>query len=54
MPEIPLSYYEFKREQEFDEDLEMKYATTDPEESLDDGTPIAKPYSNIKKIAHII
>ena len=54
MPEIPLSYYEFKKEQEFDEDLEMKYATTDPEESSDDDTPIAKPHSNIKMIARII
>ena len=55
MPEIPLSYYEFKREQEYDgEDLEMRYATTNPEELLDDDTPIVKPRSNIKKVAHIV
>ncbi len=55
MPEIPLSYYEFKKEQEYDgEDLEMRYATTDPKESSDDDTPIVKPCSNIKKVAHIV
>jgi hypothetical protein len=44
-----------QREQEYDaEDLERRYATTDPEESLDDATPIAKPRSNIKKLARII
>ncbi len=55
MPEIPLSYYKFKREQEYDgEDLEMRYATTNPEELSDDDTPIAKPRSNIKKVARIV
>ena len=55
MPEIPLSYYKFKREQEYDgEDLEIGCATTDPEDSSDDNTPIVKPRSNIKKVAHIV
>ena len=57
IPEIPLSYYEFKREQQYTEDLEMRYAATNPEESSDDNIPInrkiAKPRSNIKKVAHI-
>ena len=57
IPEIPLSYYEFKREQQYTEDLEMRYAATNPEESSDDNIPInrkiTKPRSNIKKVAHI-
>ncbi len=41
IPEIPLPYYEFKREQEYAaEDLERRYAATDPEESSDDNIPI--------------
>jgi hypothetical protein len=59
IPEIPLSYYEFKREQEYAaEDHETRYATTDPEESSDDDIPInrkiVKPRSNIKKVSRII
>jgi hypothetical protein len=59
IPEIPLSYYEFKREQEYAaEDLESRYATTDPEESSNDNIPInrkiTKPRSNIKKVACIV
>ena len=59
IPEIPLSYYQFKRKQEYAaEHLEREYATTDPEESSDDNIPInrkiAKPCSNIKKVARII
>ncbi len=58
IPTIPLSYYEFKREQQYTDDLEMRYATTDPEESSDDDIPInrktAKPCSNRKKVARIV
>jgi len=58
IPEIPVSYYEFKREQQYTEDLEMSYAATDPEESSNDDIPInrkiAKPRSKIKKEARIV
>ena len=54
IPKIPLSYYEFKSEQQYAEDLSLSYATTDPEESSDDNIPIAKPRSKIKKVAHIV
>ncbi len=58
IPEIPVSYYKFKREQQYTEDLEMSYAATDPEESLDDdisiNRKIAKPRSKIKKVARIV
>ena len=54
IPEIPLSYYEFKREQQYAEDLDLSYATTDPEESSDDDILITKPHSKIKKVARIV
>ena len=54
IPEIPLSYYKFKREQQYAEDLDLSYATTDPEESSDDDIPIAKPRNKIKKVACIV
>jgi hypothetical protein len=54
IPEIPLSYYEFKMEQQYAEDLDLSYAATDPEESSDDDIPIAKPRSKIKKVARIV
>ena len=53
IPEIPLSYYKFKMEQQYAEDLDLSYAATDPEESSDDDIPIAKPRSKIKKVARI-
>ena len=54
IPEIPLSYYKFKMEQQYAEDLDLSYAATDPEESSDDDIPIAKPRSKIKKVARIV
>ena len=49
IPQIPLSYYKFKSEQQYTEDLSLSYATTDPEESSDDDIPITKQHSKIKK-----
>ena len=54
IPKIPVSYYDFKSEQQYSEDLDLNYATTDPEESSDDDIPIAKPRSKIKKVARIV
>jgi len=54
IPKIPLAYYEFRSEQQYAEDLDLNYATTDPEESSDDDIPIAKPRSKIKKVARIV
>ncbi len=60
IPDIPLSYYKFKREQKDAKDLEMRYATTNPENSSDseDDIPINRKIvqscSNILKVACII
>ncbi len=64
IPDIPLSYYKFKREQEDGEDLERKYAATNPGDHSSDSSDleavipmnrkIAKARSNILKKACII
>jgi hypothetical protein len=60
IPDIPLSYYEFKSDQEDGEDLfPGGHATIDPEDSSDSDAPminrkVAKLHSNILKKACII